>query len=488
MVMDKIEYEGLTFDDILLLPSKSSVLPKDVNLETKLTKNIRLNIPIISSAMDTVTESNMAIAIAREGGIGIIHKNMTTQEQAAEIDRVKRSESGMIVDPITLAPDHPISDALKAMERYRISGIPIVEGNKLVGIITNRDLRFEENPNQPIKNLMTKDNLVTSPVGTTLDQAKVLLQKHRIEKLLVVDDFGNLKGLITVKDIQKKEKYPNACKDEFGRLRVGAAIGVGEEALERATALIERGVDVIVIDTAHAHTKKVLETVRQFKNHFKDTELITGNISSSDAAKDLVELGVDAVKVGIGPGSICTTRVVTGVGVPQISAIMEVYRFLKDTDVSLIADGGIKHTGDIAKAIAAGADSVMIGGLFAGTEESPGETILLDGRRYKQVRGMGSLGAMTHGSKDRYFQSEVEERSKLVPEGIEGNVPYSGPVSDTIYQMVGGVRSAMGYVGCQTISELKEKAHFVKITNAGLRESHPHDVIITKESPNYRLG
>jgi IMP dehydrogenase len=486
--MDKIEYEGLTFDDILLLPSKSSVLPKDANLETKLTKNIRLNIPIISSAMDTVTESNMAIAIAREGGIGIIHKNMTAQEQAAEIDRVKRSESGMIVDPITLAPDHPISDALEAMERYRISGIPIVEGNKLVGIITNRDLRFEGNPNQPIKNLMTKDNLVTAPVGTTLDQAKVLLQKHRIEKLLVVDEFGNLKGLITVKDIQKKEKYPNACKDEFGRLRVGAAIGVGEEALERATALIERGVDVIVIDTAHAHTKKVLETVKQFKNHFDGTELITGNISSFNAAKDLVELGVDVVKVGIGPGSICTTRVVTGVGVPQISAIMEVYRFLKDTDVTLIADGGIKHTGDIAKAIAAGADSVMIGSLFAGTEESPGETILLDGRRYKQVRGMGSLGAMTQGSKDRYFQSEVEERSKLVPEGIEGNVPYSGPVSDTIYQMVGGVRSAMGYVGCQTISELKEKARFVKITNAGLRESHPHDVIITKESPNYRLG
>ena len=393
--MEKIKYEGLTFDDILLLPSKSTVLPKDVSLETKLTRNIPLNIPIISSAMDTVTESNMAIAIAREGGIGIIHKNMTAQEQAAEIDRVKRSESGMIVDPITLSQDQPISDALKAMERYRISGIPIVEGNKLVGIITNRDLRFEENSNQPINNLMTKDNLVTAPVGTTLDQAKVLLQKHRIEKLLVVDNSGNLKGLITVKDIQKKEKYPNACKDEFGRLRVGAAIGVGEEALERTTVLKERGVDVIVIDTAHAHSQKVLETVKQFKSKFGDIELITGNISSYEAAKDLVELGVDAVKVGIGPGSICTTRVVTGVGVPQISAIMEVYRYLKDTDVNLIADGGVKHTGDIAKAIASGADSVMIGGLFAGTEESPGETILLDGRRYKQVRGMGSLGAMS---------------------------------------------------------------------------------------------
>lgn len=486
--MDKIEYEGLTFDDILLLPSKSSVLPKDVSLKTKLTRKIQLNIPIISSAMDTVTESEMAIAIAREGGIGIIHKNMSAQEQSAEIDRVKRSESGMIVDPITLTPQDPIADALKAMKHYRISGIPIVDGKKLVGIITNRDLRFEENSNQPIANLMTKENLVTAPVGTTLDQAKVLLQKHRIEKLLVVDDVGNLKGLITVKDIQKKEKYPNACKDEYGRLRVGAAIGVGEEALERTAVLIERGVDVIVIDTAHAHSKKVLETVKQFKNKFSGVELITGNISSYDAAKELVELGVEAVKVGIGPGSICTTRVVTGVGVPQISAIMEVYRYLKNTDVTLIADGGIKHTGDVAKAIAAGADSVMIGGLFAGTEESPGETILLDGRRYKQVRGMGSLGAMSQGSKDRYFQSEVEDKSKFVPEGIEGNVPYSGPVSDTIYQMTGGVRSAMGYVGCMNIKELKEKTRFVKISNAGLRESHPHDVIITKESPNYRLG
>lgn len=486
--MKKIEYEGLTFDDISLLPDKSNVLPKEVQLQTQLTANLQLNIPIISAAMDTVTESEMAIAVAREGGMGIIHKNMNAEEQAAEIDRVKRSESGMIVDPITLSPNHPITEALKAMNRYRISGIPIVEGKKLVGIITNRDLRFAENSAQPIRNLMTKDNLVTAPVGTTLDQAKVLLQKHRIEKLLVVDGEGNLKGLITVKDIQKKEKYPFACKDEFGRLRVGAAIGVGEEALIRAEVLIERGVDVLVIDTAHAHSNMVLKTVKDFKTKYSGINLIAGNIASFSAAKDLVDAGADALKVGIGPGSICTTRIVTGVGVPQISAIMEVYRYLKDTDVTLIADGGIRHTGDIAKAIGAGADSVMIGSLFAGTEESPGETVLLDGRRYKQVRGMGSLGAMTKGSKDRYFQADVEERSKLVPEGIEGNVPYSGPVSDTIYQMTGGIRAAMGYVGCRTIAELKERGKFVRITSAGIRESHPHDVIITKESPNYRLG
>lgn len=486
--MKKIEYEGLTFDDILLLPDKSNALPKEVTLQTRLTRNLQLNIPILSAAMDTVTESEMAIAVAREGGVGIIHKNMTAQEQAAEIDRVKRSESGMIVDPITLSPQNPITEALKAMKRYRISGIPIVEGKKLVGIITNRDLRFAENSSQPIQNLMTKDNLVTAPVGTTLDQAKVLLQKHRIEKLLVVDDNGNLKGLITVKDIQKKEKYPNACKDDLGRLRVGAAIGVGEEALSRAENLIERGVDILVIDTAHAHSQMVLRTVKDFRSKFSNMNLIAGNIASYNAARDLVEAGADAVKVGIGPGSICTTRVVTGVGVPQVSAIMEVYRFVKETDVTLIADGGIRHTGDIAKAIAAGADSVMIGSLFAGTEESPGETVLLDGRRYKQVRGMGSLGAMAKGSKDRYFQAEVEDRSKLVPEGIEGKVPYSGPVGDTIYQMIGGVRAAMGYVGCKTVAELREKAKFVKISSAGLRESHPHDVIITKESPNYRLG
>jgi len=486
--MKKIEYEGLTFDDVSLLPAKSGILPRDTELTTKLTKNITLNIPILSAAMDTVTESDLAIALAREGGIGIIHKNMSVDEQSAEIDRVKRSESGMIVDPITLSEDQPIAKALEVMKRYKISGIPIVEGKLLRGIITNRDLRFEEKLNQPIRNLMTSENLITAPVGTTLEQAKVILQKHRIEKLLVVDENRQLNGLITVKDIQKKEKYPDACKDRYGRLRVGAAIGVGEPALERAKSLIERGVDVLVIDTAHGHSELVLKTTESFKKYIPNVDLIVGNIATYDAAKDLKNAGVDAVKVGIGPGSICTTRVVTGVGVPQITAIMEVARATKDTGVALIADGGITHSGDIVKAIAAGADSVMIGGLFAGTEESPGETILLDGRRYKQVRGMGSLGAMSQGSKDRYFQQDVKEKSKFVPEGIEGRVPYSGPLSDTIFQMVGGLRSAMGYTGCTTIKELQENSRFVKVTNAGLRESHPHDVVITRESPNYRLS
>lgn len=485
--MKKISYDALTFDDVLLLPAKSAILPGDANLKTRLTRNIDLNIPVLSAAMDTVTESAMAIAVAREGGLGIIHKNMSVEEQAAQIDRVKRSESGMIIDPITLTADQSIRNALELMGRYHISGIPIVEGKKLVGIITNRDLRFEENTGRPIKELMTSKNLITAPVGTTLDGAKAILQKHRIEKLLVVDDEGNLKGLITVKDIQKKHENPSACKDDLGRLRVGAAIGVGEEAISRAAILIERGVDVIVIDTAHGHSQKVLETVKMFKRRFENVELIAGNIATYEAAKDLIEAGADAVKVGIGPGSICTTRVVTGVGVPQISAIMEASRACKETDVPLIADGGIKHTGDIAKAIAAGADSVMIGSLFAGSEESPGETILLDGRRYKQVRGMGSIGAMGKGSKDRYFQSEVTESHKFVPEGIEGRVPFSGPVSDTIYQMLGGLRSAMGYTGNATIRDLQEKGKFIKITAAGMRESHPHDVDITKESPNYKL-
>lgn len=486
--MGKVLYEGLTFDDVLLLPAHSRILPTEAILKTKLTREIELNIPIVSAAMDTVTESEMAIAIAREGGIGIIHKNMSIEQQAAEIDRVKRSESGMIQDPITLTPDRPIRDALEAMARYRISGIPVVEGTRLVGIITNRDLRFEENIDQPIRNLMTSENLITAPEGTTLEQARAILQKHRIEKLLVVDKNGNLRGLITVKDIQKKAKYPNACKDSFGRLRVGAAVGVGKEALERAASLKERGVDVIVIDTAHAHSQKVLDSVREFKKYFPDVQLIAGNVGTFDGARALLQAGVDAVKVGIGPGSICTTRVVAGVGVPQISAIMEVARALKDTDIPLIADGGIKHTGDLPKALAAGADAVMIGGLLAGTEESPGETILLDGRRYKQVRGMGSISAMKRGSKDRYFQEEKSDSQKLVPEGIEGRVPYSGPVSDLIFQFVGGLRSAMGYTGCADIAQLKAKGQFVKITSAGLRESHPHDVVITKESPNYRLG
>ncbi len=485
--MKKIAFEGLTFDDVLLLPAKSSVLPKDAILTTHLTPKIVLNVPLLSAAMDTVTEYRMAIAIAREGGMGIIHKNMSIEEQSAQIDRVKRSESGMIIDPITLPPNQQIRDALDLMRRYHISGIPIVEGKKLVGIITNRDLRFEENLDQPIQNLMTRENLVTAPMGTTLESARAILQKHRIEKLLVVDEKGELKGLLTVKDIQKKLDYPLACKDEFGRLRVGAAIGVGEDGIMRAAELIKNGVDVIVIDTAHGHSQMVLEAVRTVRKQFNDVNIIAGNIATFEAAKDLIAAGVDAVKVGIGPGSICTTRVVTGVGVPQISAIMEVRKACKTAGIPIIADGGIKHTGDIAKAIVAGADTVMMGSLFAGSEESPGETILLEGRRFKQVRGMGSLGAMKKGSRDRYFQSEVTESEKLVPEGIEGRVPYSGPVKDTIFQMLGGLRSAMGYTGCSTIEALKADAKFIKITGAGMRESHPHDVEITKESPNYRI-
>lgn len=485
--MEKISYEALTFDDVLLLPAKSEILPREADLKTRLTRQIELNIPILSAAMDTVTESAMAIAVAREGGIGIIHKNLSVEEQAAQIDQVKRSESGMIIDPITLTAEQPLCNALDLMKRYHISGIPIVEGKKLVGIITNRDLRFEENIERPIRELMTGKNLITAPVGTTLDDAKAILQKHRIEKLLVVDDAGNLKGLITVKDIQKKHEYPGACKDDLGRLRVGAAIGVGEEAIARAEVLVSRSADVIVIDTAHGHSQKVLKTIEAFKKKFEHVSLIAGNIATAEAARDLISAGVDAVKVGIGPGSICTTRVVTGVGVPQVSAIMEVSRVCKETATPLIADGGIKHTGDIAKALVAGADSVMIGSLFAGSEESPGETILLDGRRYKQVRGMGSIGAMGKGSKDRYFQSEITDSHKFVPEGIEGRVPYSGPVGDTIYQMMGGLRSAMGYTGNGTINALQENGRFIKITPAGMRESHPHDVQITKESPNYKL-
>ncbi|GAB4329155.1 MAG: IMP dehydrogenase [Calditrichia bacterium] len=486
--MNKIRYEGLTFDDVLLVPAHSQIVPSEVSLHTQLTSGIRLNIPIVSAAMDTVTESELAISLAREGGIGIIHKNLSPEEQAAEVDRVKRSESGMISNPITLEPEQPIAEALRVMQHYRISGIPIVKGEKFVGIITNRDLRFEENLSRPISDLMTKENLITAPVGTTLDEARSILQKHRIEKLLVVDDKGLLKGLITVKDIQKKEKYPNACKDEKGRLRVGAAIGVGQKALERAEILIKASVDVIVVDTAHGHSQKVIDTVKEFKRVYPDIQLIAGNIATGEAARALADAGVDAVKVGIGPGSICTTRVVTGVGVPQISAIMDVASAIQGSNIPIIADGGIKMTGDIPKAIAAGADSVMIGGLFAGTEESPGETILLDGRRYKQVRGMGSLGAMMQGSKDRYFQDDVKSREKLVPEGIEGRVPYRGPLSETVFQMIGGLKSAMGYTGCRTIAELKEKATFVKMTSAGHRESHPHDVTITKESPNYRMS
>lgn len=485
--MTKIIAEALTFDDVLLVPAHSKIIPNKVNVKTKLTRHIELNIPIISAAMDTVTESELAIAIAREGGIGIIHKNLSPEEQAAEVDRVKRSESGMILDPITLTPDQPIREALRVMQYYKISGIPLVKNSILVGIITNRDLRFEEKLDRPISELMTHENLITAHEGTTLEKAKQILQKYRIEKLLIVDNKNHLKGLITVKDIQKKAKYPIACKDKHGRLRVGAAIGVGHKALDRAKILVNSNVDVIVIDTAHGHSQMVLDTVKLFKSRFPDINLIAGNIATAEAAKALVNYGVDGVKVGIGPGSICTTRVVTGVGVPQIYAIMEVTKVLKGTNIPIISDGGIKFTGDISKAIAAGADSVMIGSLFAGTTESPGETILLDGRRYKQVRGMGSLGAMSAGSKDRYFQEGVTEKEKLVPEGIEGRVPYRGPLSETVFQMVGGLRSAMGYTGCKNIKQLKEKSRFIKISDAGLTENHPHDVEITKESPNYRM-
>ena len=485
--MPKLISDALTFDDVLLQPAYSDFLPNKADVRSKLTRDIGLNIPILSAAMDTVTEAELAIALAREGGIGIIHKNFSPAKQAAEVDRVKRSESGMILDPITLSPEQSIREALRVMQHYRISGIPLIRGTKLVGIITNRDLRFEENLDRPISELMTHKNLVTASEGTTLEEAKKILQKNRIEKLLVVDKKGNLKGLITVKDIQKKAKYPYACKDKHGRLRVGAAIGVGKEALERANELIKSKVDVIVIDTAHGHSQKVLDTIKEFKSAFPKINLIAGNIATAEAAKTMVKYGVDAVKVGIGPGSICTTRVVTGVGVPQITAIMQVSKALKDSGIPVISDGGIKFTGDIPKAIAAGADSVMIGSLFAGTTESPGDTILWDGRRYKQIRGMGSLSAMMQGSKDRYFQDDITEKDKFVPEGIEGRVPYRGPLSETVFQMIGGLKSAMGYTGCRNISELKKKAKFVKISNAGLKESHPHSVEITQESPNYRM-
>lgn len=477
---------GLTFDDVLLVPAHSQVLPKEVDLTTQLTKSIRLNIPLLSAAMDTVTESRAAICMAREGGLGIIHKNMSPEAQAIEVDQVKKSESGMIVDPITMDPDQKIAEALAVMKKYRISGVPITKNGKLVGIMTNRDLRFETNLEQPIANVMTKDKLVTVPPGTTLEEAKHHLHEHRIEKLLVVDDNYVLKGLITIKDIEKVRKYPNACKDDLGRLRVGAAVGVGDDLDERAAALVGAGVDLLVVDTAHGHSQGVIDTIAQVRQNYPAIQLMAGNIATAAAAKALIDAGVDAVKVGIGPGSICTTRVVAGVGVPQISAIQQVSKVTRAADIPLIADGGIKFSGDLPKAIAAGADIVMIGSLFAGTEESPGDTILYQGRTYKSYRGMGSLGAMKQGSKDRYFQGE-EQDVKLVPEGIEGRVPYRGPLSDNIHQLIGGLRSGMGYTGCRTIQELQEKGEFVRITNAGLRESHVHDVTITQEAPNYRI-
>jgi IMP dehydrogenase len=485
-MLDERLPEALTFDDVLLVPQKSDVLPNQVEVSTRLTRGIALKTPIVSAAMDTVTEAPLAIALAQEGGLGIIHKNMSMAAQAQEVDKVKRSESGMIVDPVTVPPDARVADALAVMARYRISGVPVTVGPKLVGILTNRDLRFETRTNLAVSELMTKEDLITVPVGTTLEQAKEILHKHKVEKLLVVDRDFNLKGLITVKDIQKQIKYPNACKDGLGRLRVGAALGVTPDVLERAAALVEAKVDVLVVDTAHGHTKGVRDTVEALKKRFPELELIAGNVGTHEGAADLIAAGVSAIKVGMGPGSICTTRVVSGAGMPQITAIAEAARAAAKTDTPIIADGGIKFSGDMVKAIAAGASSVMIGSLFAGTDESPGELILRQGRSFKSYRGMGSLGAMKEGSKDRYFQEEAGA-DKLVPEGIEGMVPYKGPLSAMVQQLVGGLRSGMGYCGCPTIRDLQTRARFVKISPAGLKESHVHDVIITKEAPNYRL-
>jgi len=480
--------EALTFDDVLLVPAYSDVLPTETDTTTRLTRRIRLNIPVISSAMDTVTESPMAIAIAQQGGLGVIHKNMPIQAQFDEVDKVKRSESGMIVDPVTITPDKQIRQALDLMRRYKISGVPIVqEGGRLVGILTNRDLRFETRLDLPIEEVMTKENLITVPVGTTLREAEGILQKHRVEKLLVVDDNYHLKGLITVKDIQKAIKYPFAAKDEFGRLRVAAAIGATGDYLERAAELVRARVDVLVIDTAHGHSSRVIEAVRTVKQRFPEVDLIAGNVATAEGTRALIEAGVDAVKVGIGPGSICTTRVVSGAGVPQITAISDCVRAAQDTGVPIIADGGIKFSGDITKAIAAGADVVMIGSLLAGTDESPGEIILYQGRSFKSYRGMGSLSAMKEGSKDRYGQEGQEQESKLVPEGIEGRVTYKGSLAALIGQLVGGLRAGMGYTGCATIPDLQQQARFIRITAASLKESHVHDVIITKEAPNYRV-
>ena len=488
MSKSKVIGEALTFDDILLVPAKSNVLPREVNVRTKLTRNIELNIPLLSAAMDTVTESDMAIAIAREGGIGILHKNMSIQRQVEEVERVKRSESGMILEPVTVFEDQLVRDVLLLMNKYRISGIPVVDRqDKLIGIITNRDLRFELNEGQRVSEIMTRENLVTAPLGTTLENAERILQKHKIEKLPVVDRNGVLRGLITFKDVQKKKKHPGACKDGHGRLRVGAAVGVTEDTNDRVKALLDAGVDLIIVDTAHGHSRGVLETVKALRKKFGRFEMIAGNVGTAEATREIIRAGVDAVKIGIGPGSICTTRVVAGVGVPQVTAIMECARVAARHGIPLIADGGIKQTGDIAKAIAAGADSVMIGGLFAGVDESPGEKVLYEGRSFKMYRGMGSIEAMRKGSKDRYFQDAEDDLQKLVPEGIEGRVPYKGPLGDTVYQMIGGLRAAMGYCGARTIAEMKSKTQFYRMTDAGLRESHPHDIAITKEAPNYHL-
>ncbi|WP_457570877.1 IMP dehydrogenase [Desulfovulcanus sp.] len=482
--MEKITGPGLTFDDVLLLPHYSDVLPDEVDLHTRLTPGIILNIPLISAAMDTVTESRMAISMARAGGVGVIHKNMSIERQKLEVEKVKKSESGMIVDPVTVSPEDSVGHVLKLMSDYRISGLPVVEGDQLRGIVTNRDVRFVQDMSTKVKEVMTSENLVTVPVGTTLNEAKEILQKNKIEKLLVVDKDNKLKGLITIKDIEKIRKYPNACKDEIGRLRVGAAVGVGPDRDARVEALLKAGADFIVLDSAHGHSKNILRSVEAIRKNFPNCSLIAGNVATYEGAKALIKAGANTIKVGIGPGSICTTRVVAGVGVPQVTAIMEAVKACRESDCSLIADGGVKFSGDIVKAIAAGADSVMMGSMLAGTEESPGETVLYQGRTYKIYRGMGSIDAMKEGSSDRYFQEKVH---KFVPEGIVGRVPFKGPVSETIYQLIGGLRAGMGYVGCATIKELQEKARFVRITMAGLRESHVHDVIITKEAPNYRI-
>ena len=486
-MMDSVISEGLTFDDVLLLPGRSSVLPTEVDTTTNFARKLRVNIPLASAAMDTVTESRLAIAIARQGGIGLVHRNMPIDRQGEEVDRVKRSESGMIVDPVTISPDITLRQALEIMNKYKISGLPVTRGSRLTGILTNRDLRFEKNHAQLVGSVMTKDNLVTVPVGTTLEEAERILQKHRIEKLLVVDQDFNLKGLITVKDIQKKLEYPRAAKDEHGRLRVGAAVGATGDFLERAVEMSKAKADVLAIDTAHGHSERVMEAIKAIRRRLPEMQLVAGNVATYEGAKDLISLGIDGLKVGIGPGSICTTRVVTGAGVPQLTAIMEAARAAKGTDVAIIADGGIKYSGDISKALAAGASCVMIGSLFAGTEESPGETILYQGRTFKSYRGMGSTGAMESGS-DRYaLLQDSEERGKSVPEGVEGRVPYKGQLGALTDQLVGGLRSGMGYVGAATLKQFQEKSRFVRVTAAGLRESHVHDVIITKEAPNYRM-
>lgn len=487
MKNDKISELAITFDDVLLVPAKSSVLPREVDLKTRLTKNIELNIPILSSAMDTVTENEMAIALAREGGIGIIHKNMSIERQASEVDKVKRSESGMILNPVTLTSDKTIGEALLTMEKFKISGFPVIDNNgQLIGILTNRDLRFDPDLSAKVGDIMTKENLITAPVGTNLDQAEKILHKYKIEKLPVVDKNGKIKGLITFKDIIKRRKFPNACKDKFGRLRAGAAVGIAADTLERVAELVKAGVDVVVVDTAHGHSQGVVDMVSKIKKQF-DVDLIAGNVATAEATYDLIEAGADGIKIGIGAGSICTTRVIAGVGVPQMTAIIECAKMAQRYKIPVIADGGLKQTGDVPKAIAGGADSVMIGGMFAGTDESPGEKVLYEGRSFKVYRGMGSLEAMKEGSKDRYFQDVEDDVKKLVPEGIEGIVPAKGAVGETIYQIIGGLRAGMGYCGAKNIKEMKSKTKFVQITNAGLKESHPHDIRITKEAPNYSM-